>query len=774
MSDILKIVFSLSLSGSLLIIVLFLCKPFYRNRISKRWQYYIWLVVIVRLLLPFAPEQNLVGTMFDRAELLTVQNDSAFADNINGMDGSLEDTENSVTAVEQDGLSEYGNNAAGIAGEDAAQISANESNMISKVKENIWQYLWLIWLGGAAVLLIRKVTMYQHFVKFIKAGREEVSDIKLLDILAETGEQIGLKRPVGLYRNEFVSSPLLFGFFHPCVILPTVSLSETDFRYTIRHELIHCKRCDILYKWLVQATICLHWFNPFVWLMGRELGQACELACDEALMGTLDEQERKAYGDTLLRAIENGGKRIYKESALSVTLSENGKALKERLKAIIHFKKPSKTALAISFILVAGIMSGAVMTGAVSPAKVTGKMEIPEEIDRSEESAQTVSDISVGEEEVFMETLEFDGTVYYLVFNEAQLRSIGTGEYGLDKDYMQQADIEMSREEWIPIGTKDEPFTGSYNGNGYEIAGLTMTDPDAELAGLFGAAEGAHLYNITMRNIDISSAGRNRAGMSAGAIVAYNMGPDGRVYDNRVYLPEESVTVTGMPGADSGEAASKEKESATAVQGTDSEEAASGAEEYYENGSLPGFERAFSSLNEKQQKAWLEKIYDDGEIAFFSVGLRQLNADSPLIENFSQKAYEEGKVGFFSVLTDNMKEDRLEYWLDRALEDEKINFQSVLFTALGRDEEMEAIEEELERQREEEYESVGVIVNGKKYYYQGQLVNIFYDRQPDNAFYMLNMNPAGTVNIKIVRGADGKIIKAEYMTEEEVAEMIVQ
>lgn len=64
MGEILKVVLSLSLSGSLLILTLLLCKPLFVGKISKRWQYYIWLVVIARLFLPFAPETSLVGGLF--------------------------------------------------------------------------------------------------------------------------------------------------------------------------------------------------------------------------------------------------------------------------------------------------------------------------------------------------------------------------------------------------------------------------------------------------------------------------------------------------------------------------------------------------------------------------------------------------------------------------------------------------------------------------------------------------------------------------------------
>ncbi len=91
-----------------------------------------------------------------------------------------------------------------------------------------------------------------------------------------------------------------------------------------------------------------------------------------------------------------------------------------------------------------------------------------------------------------IDTITINGKKYYMIATESQLRSIG--EYGLDKNYMQQNDIEISNEAWIPIGTSDNPFTGSYNGNGFKIVGFSDRHSDNTL---FGNASSADLYNIT-------------------------------------------------------------------------------------------------------------------------------------------------------------------------------------------------------------------------------------------------------------------------------------
>ena len=210
--------------------------------------------------------------------------------------------------------------------------------------------------------------------------------------------------------------------------------------------------------------------------------------------------------------------------------------------------------------------------------------------------------------------------------------------------------------------------------------------------------------------------------------------------------------------------------------GTSSEDYAAQAEQYYKADSLPLFEITFPRLNENTQKMWLEKLYADGDVSFFSVSVRGLDTNSSLFADFAEKAYTDKELAFFSVLTDCMGEAELELWLDRALEDGNWAFQSMLFDKLNQAEEFDELEEKREKEWAEaqmaEYQAVGVTMDGKDYYYQGQLVNIFLDIRSNKSFHTLNMNPKGTVNIKIVRDVENKITGVSYMTEAEVMELL--
>ena len=207
----------------------------------------------------------------------------------------------------------------------------------------------------AAILLLRPLVRgrvsarWQYYVWLVALARlvrsSEGSTIQGLTHPMSTGDAA---------RGHISSSTGRRRWVRPCIVLPSEDLTEEAFRCTVLHELTHCRRWDGAYKWLVQAAVCLHWFNPLVCLMAREIARDCELACDEAVVLALGEDGRRAYGDTLLRVLETGGK--LSGVGASVTLCEDGKLLKERLEAIMKVKRQTKRTAALSLML-AGALS---------------------------------------------------------------------------------------------------------------------------------------------------------------------------------------------------------------------------------------------------------------------------------------------------------------------------------------------------------------------------------------------------------------------------------
>lgn len=394
MNHFLKILLSLSLSGTLLTLLLLLLKQLYKNRFSKCWQYYIWLAAALRFLLPFTPGHAPVSTLFQAAETAatarmarlslqeaqgtvsetgsTSQSAGRLADSSHSsLNNGISDTDRFLYADSQNdstnsspdsSISDTGRPAGRT---DTAVQKAAPYSRLSRNLHWISACIFFAWLLPALGLFFRRVCAYWGFVRHIRTEGTAVSDIRLLNLLAACEEACGIQRPVELYYHPQPASPVMTGFFHPCIAIPRSRMSDSTLAFIFMHELTHYKRRDLFYKWLIQAAVCIHWFNPFIRLLEQETGRACELSCDEAVVRSLNIKEKTAYGDTLLmcsRIIPAG-------TASSLTLTEGAKQLKERLGAIMNEQKRTKKTTAAAAAVTAGICLGSfLMGGYAAPA----------------------------------------------------------------------------------------------------------------------------------------------------------------------------------------------------------------------------------------------------------------------------------------------------------------------------------------------------------------------------------------------------------------------
>ena len=154
-----------------------------------------------------------------------------------------------------------------------------------------------------------------------------------MNLLSDCEEKLNINTRVELSCNPLIASPMLIGFFRPRIILPVGELEDKELSYIFVHELTHYKQRDMFYKWLIQIVVCVHWFNPFVYLLEKEVNKSCELSCDEKAISILDEKAKREYGDTLISFLKSNN--LYKSSLASVTLTEGAEQLNDhRLKPV--------------------------------------------------------------------------------------------------------------------------------------------------------------------------------------------------------------------------------------------------------------------------------------------------------------------------------------------------------------------------------------------------------------------------------------------------------
>lgn len=381
MTRIFMTVLSMSLSGAVLILLVLLAGRVLKGKLGRQWQYYIWLIAVMRLLLPFGPKVSLMELAYQTADRVITQRTQVTHEA--GLGGRSMGQDSWQMTGQSDGPG-YGKedrlrveeNPGQSAGQDTG---AKGASFLVHAAAFAGKYLWTVWLAAALAMLIRKITIYQSYTRYVKAGAEPVCDIPLLDRLTVTAQRLGIDRPVELCVNPQVSSPMLVGYFHPCIILSGADISEKEFQWIAMHELTHYRRRDIWFKWMVQVTVCLHWFNPLVHLMSREIDRVCEFSCDEAVVAKTGYDHAADYGKTLLNAMAAGG--ICREPFAAVTMSANKELLRERLGAIMNCRKKSKATGIITAGLTVGIALGAVFLG-VYPA-----VTVAAESDRAGETA---------------------------------------------------------------------------------------------------------------------------------------------------------------------------------------------------------------------------------------------------------------------------------------------------------------------------------------------------------------------------------------------------
>ena len=374
MNEFIKILLSLSVSGALLLLLILGLKPLYKNRFSKRWQYYIWIVVALRFLLPFTPDTTIVGSLFEKFGTAAITNE-------------IPTSPNAPIPVDT------GNKK-------AEPIQTNREITTAAMREPFNKYvcLFFIWSALALVLFVRKITVYQGFFQYIKAGNTEVSDIKILNLLSDCEEKLNIKTRVELSYNSLIASPIMIGFFRPRIVLPVHELEDKELSYIFVHELTHYKQRDMFYKWLIQIVVCAHWFNPFVYLLEKEVNKSCELSCDEKVIALLDDKEKREYGDTLISFLKSNN--LYKSSLASVTLTEGAEQLKERLGAIMKFKKKSKGIIAITAIFSVLVCVCFFVTGAYAASPATNNNLVLKDNGKPNEvSIKTESDRNIKETE---------------------------------------------------------------------------------------------------------------------------------------------------------------------------------------------------------------------------------------------------------------------------------------------------------------------------------------------------------------------------------------
>ena len=315
---------NMSISAGLLILCIAGLRVVALNKLPKTMFLLLWAVALFRLLVPLwipgpfpSPFQAMTPPLSPGSAPLSL-------------------TESSV-------LPESGLQIAGIPAAPAAQIP--EASITQSFPLTPWVLAWLI---GMFLTLLFLAAVYLNMHRKLRSA----TPMENSAFLNQWRANHKLLRPIAILRSDNITTPLAVGIFRPRIILPAgLNFSdEARLSYILAHEYCHIKRLDTLWKCLFAIALCVHWFNPLVWLMFFLANRDLELSCDQWVLRRFGPEKRAAYARTLIGMAEHG------RGFTLLHSSFQGPAAEERITSIMKSKKSSILGTAAAVVLVATLL----------------------------------------------------------------------------------------------------------------------------------------------------------------------------------------------------------------------------------------------------------------------------------------------------------------------------------------------------------------------------------------------------------------------------------
>lgn len=312
-----------TLSVSVVALLLLFIKGIMADKLSPRWQYLVWCLFALRILIPVASNQNIFLPIPIWVEMLK-------------------------TTIESNLSSVYSS---------AFSVSDNLSVIpfVSAKPESITDWLMLVYIVGVAVTLFKYAFSYVKLRKILKNGE------------AISGENVGQINSVKLKYNlkgcravevDGLSTAFVCGIFKPVLAIPKGAILDEKI---VLHELLHLKYKDNLQNvfWCILRS--LHWCNPLLQYAFNRIDNDMESLCDQRALERLEGEELRDYGRILLSMANNR----FARAAGTTSVSNGGKNIKRRITAIVRFKKYPKGMELVSFCIILVLLTPTVF-GATS------------------------------------------------------------------------------------------------------------------------------------------------------------------------------------------------------------------------------------------------------------------------------------------------------------------------------------------------------------------------------------------------------------------------
>lgn len=312
----------LSVAGSFLAGILLALKKWTGKQFSPTWQYVLWVGVLLVMVVPISvkvpalvqplQEKQVVQTVPLPAEQ-TVTEQPVPVDTVEAPAGEI--------------------------------LPFTEETALPPVPW--WDVLAVLWVLGALGSLGYRLTGYFRFSRYIRRTGKPM-------------ELAGVPKRLRVCKTSAAVSPMVMGIFRPVLILPETALTESRLPYVLRHELVHYRRGDIVWRWVAVLATSIHWFNPMVYVAAAQMQEACEISCDWCVVRSMEQAKRDDYMRVILELLAEA---MAKKQILTTQMASEKKQLQRRFTMIRNQKPVGMKKLLLSVCVGTALLGAAWLTG---------------------------------------------------------------------------------------------------------------------------------------------------------------------------------------------------------------------------------------------------------------------------------------------------------------------------------------------------------------------------------------------------------------------------
>ncbi len=383
-------VLNMSITASIVIAVVLILRLLFSKKMPKWLNFAIWGIVLLRLLVPFSiPSPVSIFNVVPQSQ--ETMSTAEVGERVNRMEFVYQPFTQQHPQAEEASQNDASVPQQGQASPDRQPASVSWSEIVAGV-----------WLAGVVLLLALSGLFYVRVKRQLKTA----TVIRNHPVLNECIRTVGIRRPVKIYQSPMFSTPVVSGIWRPKIILPAYfDIRDEEVLYHVMiHELVHIKRWDMLTKMISMIAVCIHWFNPLVWLAFYLSDKDMESACDERVLTFSSMDIRGDYARSLL-TVAIRQQRLPISSGL-VAFGESN--VKTRVKAIMKYHRTTSVVVAAAVVVVIAVgctlLSNAVpqqtedtnISESQAPPSITSQ---PQQSEQSGESAPVTTDPAPAETE---------------------------------------------------------------------------------------------------------------------------------------------------------------------------------------------------------------------------------------------------------------------------------------------------------------------------------------------------------------------------------------